>query len=106
MVLIVWSSVCWRALPEAITATAPKHGYKPEPGCEADGELEIEEGLKGKTTWDRPLTDTHSMGGVTLLAATDYARCFGDLFDGQRLPCSATWRWPERRGRRPWRPVG
>jgi hypothetical protein len=26
------------------------------------------------------------MGGVTLLAATDYARCFADLFDGQRAP--------------------
>jgi hypothetical protein len=26
------------------------------------------------------------MGGVVLLAATDYARCFADLFDGQRAP--------------------
>jgi hypothetical protein len=37
-----------RALTDAITAVAPRHGYKPEPGCEAEGELKIEEGLKGE----------------------------------------------------------
>jgi hypothetical protein len=75
-----------RDLTNAIMAVEPRHKHRPEQGSEGAGELDFQEVIEKKTSWDKPITDTHSMGGVALLAATDYARGFAELFDGKRTP--------------------
>jgi hypothetical protein len=73
-------------LTGAILAVAPRQGHRPAGGFEADDEREFEKGLMGCSWWDGRITDTHRMGGVTLLAATDYARSFAELFTTPHTP--------------------
>jgi hypothetical protein len=75
-----------RNLTDAILAVEPRHEHRPGDGSEADEEREFEKGLVGRSWWDGPITDTHRMGGVTLLAAADYARSLAELFTTPRVP--------------------
>lgn len=43
-------------------------------------------GFGTHTDWDGPIRDTHSFGGTTLFAASDYARSFAELFAAGRTP--------------------
>ncbi len=36
--------------------------------------------------WLAPVADTHTFGAMTLLAASDYGRCYADLFASARAP--------------------
>lgn len=74
-------------LTDAVLAVDGRHGFLPAVPSRAMGEREVEGArFKGKSDWDLPVTDTHSFGGITLTAACDDARCFADLFGGQRTP--------------------
>jgi hypothetical protein len=75
-----------QALTDAVLAVEPRHHYEPSKGSQADEERGFEKVVVGRSRWDGPITDTHSMGGVTLLAAVDYARSFAELFTTPRTP--------------------
>jgi hypothetical protein len=38
------------------------------------------------TDWELPVRDTHTFGGLTVVAATDYGHCYATLFEGDRVP--------------------
>jgi hypothetical protein len=52
-------------------------------------ELAAEPEYRNRSTWERPITDTHTFGGMTLRAATDFVRGFAQLFDTDRPPVYA-----------------
>jgi hypothetical protein len=45
-----------------------------------------ESGVAKAKGWDIPIGDAQTLGSVVLLAATDAARCYGELFAGTRAP--------------------
>jgi hypothetical protein len=45
--------------------------------------------LASKSSWTGPITDTHSFGGITLIAASDYARAFVEAIGGSPTPVFA-----------------
>jgi hypothetical protein len=79
-----------RNLAEAVLAVDARHGHLPGPTSKAMTERAEEPKFAGKTTWDAPVHDAHTMGGFTLTAAADYAHAFADLFAvGNRVPVYA-----------------
>lgn len=76
-----------RQLTNAIAAVQIDHGHQPGPSSVAAEEIAAEARHFGRrTVWDGPISDTHTFGGTTLFAASDYARSFAELFAADRLP--------------------
>jgi hypothetical protein len=74
------------ALVRAVEATGPRHGDLPDPESEAMKELASEGQYRARSTWENPITDTHSFGNLTLWAAADYVRSFAATLGGERPP--------------------
>jgi hypothetical protein len=76
-----------REATDAILAMSERHRYLPSATSRAMAELAQEQQSFGRwSTWDGPLTDTHTFGGITLLAACDYVKAFAALFDAEHPP--------------------
>jgi len=70
----------------AIEASA-RHGNLPSADSMAMRDLEVDEKTYGgRSSWDRPLADTQSLGAMTLVAAADYGHSYAELFSGSRTP--------------------
>lgn len=79
-----------RDVTSAITEMPGRFRHQPAAASRGMAELAAEQDRFGKwSTWDRPLTDTHSFGGITLLASCDYVRAFASLFDQERATAYA-----------------
>ena len=74
------------ALTEAVDAVAPRFGRRPHVDAPAMRELSDEQDYAGRSGMDAPITLTHSLGGLTLTAATDYVRSFAAPFTTERMP--------------------
>lgn len=75
-----------RAFCTAIDDVAERHGQLPDASSGAMEELAVEADYRGLSTWRNPVTDTHTFGGMTLRAASDFARSFAQLFDTEEPP--------------------
>ena len=75
-----------RELALAILAVAPRNANQPAVGSRAMSELSAEATTWKRPEWERPITDTHSLGGMTLLAVADYVHSFADLIVADRTP--------------------
>jgi hypothetical protein len=76
-----------RELTDAISERPGGYGHEPTVSSRAMEEIAVEEMFaKRAIDWDRPIEDTHSFGGMSLLAATDYARSFATLLDAEATP--------------------
>ena len=69
------------ALTEAVDAVAPRFGRRPHVDAPAMRELSDEQDYAGRSGMDAPITLTHSLGGLTLTAATDYGLIRGTVHD-------------------------
>jgi hypothetical protein len=67
-------------LTAALDAVTPRHGHLPAASSTAMAEIAAEASYWARTDWDGPFRDTHTFGGITLFAASDYARSFAELF--------------------------
>jgi hypothetical protein len=74
------------ALTEAVDAVAPRFGRQPHVDAPAMRELSDEQDYARRSGMDAPITLTHSLGGLTLTAATDYVRSFAAPFTTERMP--------------------
>lgn len=77
-----------RNLCAAVGSVEPRKGHNPWDGSNAMRDLEEQaKRYSGIPRWDEPVKDAHSFGGMTLMAATDYAESFARLFgpDGASL---------------------
>ena len=71
----------------AILEMPERHHHQPSAMSRAMAELAQEQQNYGRwSSWDGPLTDTHTFGGITLLAACDYMKAFAALFDAEHPP--------------------
>lgn len=76
-----------RFLTDAVSEVSSRHGGQAWPPSKAIDEIAAEaKTLAKRSTWDGPIRDTHSFGGVTLIAANDYARTFGEAFADSPTP--------------------
>jgi hypothetical protein len=76
-----------RQLTVAVGAVQPNHRHQPAVPSVAIDEIAAEaRGFGTRTDWDGPIRDTHTFGGTTLFAASDYARSRAELFAADRTP--------------------
>jgi hypothetical protein len=75
-----------KAFAGAVEATGPRHGSLPDPESGAMKELASEGEYRARSTWQNPITDTHSFGNMTLWAAADYVCSFASTLGAERPP--------------------
>jgi hypothetical protein len=76
-----------RTLTEGIKGASGRHANLPGVNSVAMQDLAAQEsGMVKAKDWDVPIGDAQTLGSVDLLAATDTARCYGELFAGTRAP--------------------
>lgn len=75
-----------RAFTAALDDVGERYGSKPHPESRAMEELAAEQNYRTRSTWENPITDTHTFSAMTLRAASDYARGYGSLFDSPDPP--------------------
>ena len=68
-----------RSLTDAIT-TMRSERTQPDAGSLAMREIQDDASYGARSGLDHPFTVIHSLGGLTLLAATDHVRAYGDAF--------------------------
>jgi hypothetical protein len=77
-----------RQLSQTIADASARHGHLPAAyrGTAGMRDLEAEKGFADRfgTDWEVPVRDTHTLGAMTLLAASDYGHCYATLFDGSQ----------------------
>jgi hypothetical protein len=73
------------AAVDAVNATRSM----PDAESRAMEELAAEASFRSRSTWEQPIVDSHTFGSMTLRAAADYLRAFGQLFDGPQPPVYA-----------------
>jgi hypothetical protein len=78
-----------RAFVASVDRILDERGWLPSHDSRAMGELAAEQTYRGRSSWENPIRDTHTFGAMTLRAATDYVRGFGQLFDGPHPPLYA-----------------
>lgn len=78
-----------RAFTVAIESAKERYGGLPATPSPAMTEVAEEQGYRTRRDWDQPLTDTHMLGGMTLLAVADYMRGLAELFDTPHQPLYA-----------------
>ena len=71
-----------------IAQNAPiEFGHLPAAGSIAMADIEAEsQQFDGMSDWKEALTDTHSLGNISLFAASDFVRSYAALFDRERPP--------------------
>lgn len=77
-----------RTVTDAIAGASERHANLPGVDSVAMKDIDAQESgciVKPKD-WDVPIGDAQTLGSVDLLAATDAARCYGELFAGTRAP--------------------
>jgi hypothetical protein len=78
-----------RTLCSAISGASTRHGNLPSatPNV-AMSDIAAEERFAERMgeAWLVPVRDTHTFGGMTLVAASDYGECYAQLFAGERAP--------------------
>jgi hypothetical protein len=70
----------------AVDLVAERHNRVPSRGSHAEIELDGEQKYSATSTWEKPITDCHTFGAMSLRAATDNVRGFGTLFTGGQPP--------------------
>ena len=88
-VFVEWMAPTVEALQAFTTAVddvALRHGNLPAPDSQAMGELAAEADYRSRSSWQNPITDTHTFGAMTLRAACDYVRTFAAAFAAERPP--------------------
>jgi hypothetical protein len=77
-----------RSVTDAIKGASERHSNLPGVNSVAMQDLAAQENGKivKPKDWDVPIGDAQTLGSVDLLAATDAARCYGELFSGTRAP--------------------
>jgi hypothetical protein len=78
-----------RAFTAAVRRVLDERGNVPGHPSRALEELAEERNYRARSSWTNPVTDTHTFGAMTLLAATDYVRTFGELFASPEPPLYA-----------------
>jgi hypothetical protein len=75
-------------LCSAIVGAPERNGHVAHVPSVAMGDLASEKGYRRRTgsDWDSPVRDTHTFGGMTLVAAADYGQCYASLFEAHRPP--------------------
>jgi hypothetical protein len=71
-----------------IETASERHDLQPVKGSQGSREVEEEGPLRASTRglWAEPVRSSHSIGDLTLTAATDFGRCYAQLFSGARAP--------------------
>jgi hypothetical protein len=75
-----------RGFTEAVRAVTERHGRYPLADSPAMRELADDADYGKRSGWDGPITNTHAMGGLTLTAANDYVRAFGEVLAAGKPP--------------------
>jgi hypothetical protein len=76
-----------RDLADAVSERAERHGHQPSASSRAMEEIASEATFAARSGgWTEPIRDTHTFGGMTLTAATDFARSFAVLIDADSTP--------------------
>jgi hypothetical protein len=77
-----------RTLTDAIKGASERHGNLPGVDSVAMGDIAAQErgAIAIPRDWDVPIGDAQTLGSVDLLAGTDAARCYGELFAGTSAP--------------------
>ncbi|HUB73510.1 MAG TPA: hypothetical protein VL979_05695 [Solirubrobacteraceae bacterium] len=72
---------------DAVGEGAGRHGHQPSASSRAMEEIAVEAQFAARSDgWQEPIRDTHTFGGMTLTAATDFARSFAVLLDADSTP--------------------
>ncbi|MFZ1155901.1 MAG: hypothetical protein WAN93_13470 [Solirubrobacteraceae bacterium] len=76
-----------RDLADAVNECAGRHGHKLSASSRAMEEIAVEATFAARSEgWQEPVRDTHTFGGMTLVAAADFARSFAVLLDADSTP--------------------
>jgi hypothetical protein len=76
-----------RDLADAVSERAGQGGHHPSASSRAMEEIAAEATFAARSGgWKEPIGDTHSLGGMTLTAAADFARSFAALIDADPTP--------------------
>jgi hypothetical protein len=76
-----------RIVTTAVAGASGRNGNLPSVDSVAMADQFAQEHqLRKVADWDVPMSDAQTIGAMTLLAAADYVRCYGELFSGQRSP--------------------
>lgn len=75
-----------RGFTTAVHAVSDRHGSNPWTDSPAMTELADDTHYAARSGWDGPITNTHAMGGLTLMAAEDYVRSFAEALASERPP--------------------
>lgn len=76
-----------RDLADAVSERAKRHGHQPSASSRAMDEVAVEATFAARSGgWQEPIRDTHAFGGMTLMAAADFARSFAVLIDADSTP--------------------
>jgi hypothetical protein len=78
-----------RTFTAAIDRVADERRSLPGHDSRAMEELHAEQSYRDRSAWEQPITDTHTFGAMTLRAATEYVRAFGELFAAPQPPLYA-----------------
>jgi hypothetical protein len=77
-----------RAVCTAIAEASARHGHQPAAASRAMTDLAGEGRYVDRCgdDWPTPISDAHTFGSTTLVAATDYGHCYATLFSDPRRP--------------------
>ena len=75
-----------RRLTEAAAQLPERFGRQPAPSSKAMEELKADRVFARRSTWSEPARDTHALGAVAILAASDGLRSYACLFDCEHPP--------------------
>jgi hypothetical protein len=76
-----------RDLADAVSERAVRYAHQPSVSSRAMEEIAAEASFAERSTsWEAPIADTYTFGGMTLVAAADYARSFASLIDADSTP--------------------
>jgi hypothetical protein len=75
-----------RDLAGAVTSNRDRHGQLPDAGSLAMRELSDEADYARRSGLDAPITLVHTLGDLTVTAASDYVRSFGNSFTTETVP--------------------
>lgn len=76
-----------RDLADAVSERARQCGHHPSASSRAMEEIAAEATFASRSGgWNEPIRDTHTFGGMTLMAAADFARSFAVLIDADSTP--------------------
>jgi hypothetical protein len=76
-----------REFANAVSTVGERHGNMATAASPAMREIADEAGyVAASGDWTGPITDTHSLGALTLWATADYVRTFAEAFTADRPP--------------------